>query len=198
MTKRRGGLFRRYVAITTALVTGAVLASALVQGYVAYQERQAALLGLQQKQATVAAVEISRFIQDTESQLRWAFPPPGTAATATLEVRRTDYHRLLRQVPAVNDIAYLNAGGREQLRLSRLALDTEGSGADYSTGAAFLGAKDGQTYFGPVYYRDDSVPYMTVAVGETGMSGGVTIAEVNLTRAWDVVHPIDIGQGGYE
>src|SRR5438128_2266683 len=197
MNKRRGRLFRSYVTIFTLLVTGAVLTSALVQGYFAYQEQQAALLRLQREQAAGAAAQIRRFIQDAESQLRWAFPPPGDAATATLDRRRADYSRLLRQVPAIAEVAYLDAAGKEQLRLSRLSLDAEQSGADYSAQGPFLAAKAGHTYFGPVYYRAESEPYLTIAVGETGPPSGVTVAEVNLKFAWDVVSPIKIGQAGY-
>ena len=197
MSTRRGRLFGRYVAILTALVTGAVLMSALVQGYFAYREHRTALLRIQQEQAAGAATQIRRLLLDTESQLRWAFPPPGAAGTATLDRRRADYFRLLRQVPAITEVAYLDAAGKEQLRLSRLALDTEGSGVDYSTRAPFLEAKAGGTYFGPVYYRDDSEPYMTIATGESEPGAGVTVAEVNLKFAWDVVYPIKIGQAGY-
>ena len=92
MSVRRGRLFHRYVTVITALVTGAVLVSALVQGYFAYGEHQAALIRLQQEQAAGAAAQIKRLIQDTESQLRWAFPPPGAAARPASATRQT--HRL--------------------------------------------------------------------------------------------------------
>ena len=200
MSAPRGRLFGRYVAVFTALATGAVLTSALVQGYFAYREHRAALLRIQQEQAAAAAAQIRRLVRDTESQLRWAFPPPGAAGTATLDRRRADYHRLLRQAPAVAEVAYLDAAGKEQLRLSRLALDAEGSGVDHSARAPFVEAQAGGTHFGPVYDRDASEPYMTVAVGETGPGGevaGVTVAEVNLKFAWDAVYPIRIGQAGY-
>jgi signal transduction histidine kinase len=197
VSTRRGRLFRRYVAIFTVLATGAVLTSALVQGYFAYREYQAALLGIQQEQAAAAAAQIRRLIQDTERQVRWAFPPPGAAGGATLDRRRAEYGRLLRQVAAVTEVAYLDAVGGEQLRLSRLSLDVEESGVDRSSQAPFLEAKTGRTYFGPVYYRDESEPYLTIAVGESPPAAGVTVAEVNLKFAWDVVSPIRIGQAGY-
>src|SRR5687767_9564208 len=108
MSARRGRLFHRYVAIITVLVTGAVLTSALVQAYFAYREQQAALLRLQREQAATAAAQIRRLVQDTEGQLRWAFPPPGAAGTATLDRRRAEYYRLLRQVPAITEVAYLD------------------------------------------------------------------------------------------
>ena len=197
MSERRGRLFRKYLALLTALISGVVLTSALVQGYFAYREHQAALLRLQQAEAAAAASRIQRFIEETERQLRWAFPPPGAAGAATLDRQRADYHRLLRQAPAITEVSYLDAAGAQRLRISRLSMNTEGSGTDYSRETSFLEAQSGGTYFGPVYYRNDSEPYMTVAVGETGPGAGVTVAEVNLKFAWDVVYPIKIGQAGY-
>ena len=197
MSERRGRLFRKYLAIFTALVSGAVLMSGLVQAYFAYREHQDALLRLQQAEAAAAASRIQRFIEETERQLRWAFPPPGAAGTATPDRRRADYHRLLRQAPAITEVSYLDAAGAQRLRISRLSMNTEGTGTDYSRETSFLEAKSGGTSFGPVYYRNDSEPYMTVAVGETGPGAGVTVAEVNLKFAWDVVYPIKIGRAGY-
>src|SRR5438477_2755837 len=141
MNKRRGRLFRQYVATFAILVTTAVLTSALVQGYFAYREEQTTLLRLQQEQAADAAAQIRRLIQDTENQLRWAFPPPGAIGTATPDRRRAEYARLLRQVPAISEVAYLDAAGKEQLRLSRSSLDTENSGTDYSSQDAFVEAR---------------------------------------------------------
>src|SRR5215210_6183590 len=144
MSERRGRLFRKYLALLTALISGVVLTSALVQGYFAYREHQAALLRLQQAEAAAAASRIQRFIEETERQLRWAFPPAGAA---TLDRQRADYHRLLRQAPAITEVTYLDAAGAQRLRISRLSMNTEGSGTDYSRETSFLEAKSGGTYF---------------------------------------------------
>src|SRR5205823_2469870 len=142
-----GRLFRKYVATLTVLVSAAVLTSALVQGYFAYRDYQEALLHLQQEKATAAASQIRRFIRDTENQLRWALPPPGLANGATLEPRRSDYQRLLRQAPAVTEVSYVDAAGKEQLRLSRSSMNITGGEADYSQEARFREATAGGTYF---------------------------------------------------
>jgi hypothetical protein len=46
--------------------------------------------------------------------------------------RRTDFFRLMRHVPAVTELSYVDATGREQVRVSRLAMDVIGQGADFS------------------------------------------------------------------
>ena len=122
--------------------------------------------------------------------------PPGNVVS--IEQRRSDYLRLLRQVPAITEVSYLNASGQEELRISRLAMNVVGSGIDYAHDAKFVEARQGKTYFSPVYFRNESEPYMTVGIADRGSSSsGVTAAEVNLKFIWDVVSQIKIGQAGY-
>jgi len=114
-----------------------------------------------------------------------------------MEERRNEYVRLLRRAPAITEAGYLDAAGKEQLRVSRLAMNVVGSGADYAADPRFLEARGGKTYFGPVYFRNESEPYMTVAVRAVGPDAGVLTSEVNLKLIWDVVSQIKIGRGGY-
>ena len=52
--------------------------------------------------------------------------------------RRSDYLRLLRQAPAITEIDLPGLRGRDQLRISRLAMNVVGSGIDYSSDPKFL------------------------------------------------------------
>src|SRR5256885_10066966 len=54
-----------------------------------------------------------------------------------------------------------------------------------------------RVYYGPVYFRKESEPYMTIAIGAASRDGGVTVAEVNLKFIWDVVSQIRIGKAGH-
>jgi hypothetical protein len=58
------------------------------------------------------------------SQVGWTTQLPWSAGT--IEQRRFDALRLLRQVPAVTELSLLDASGKEQLRVSRLAMDVVG------------------------------------------------------------------------
>ena len=188
----RASLFRKYVVFFVALVSLALIASGGVQLYFTYQENKQALLVLQQEKADSAASRIETYIQEIERQLAWVRLPQ--LGTQTAELGRIEYLKLLRVVPAITDAAMLDALGKEQLRVSRLGMDTMASGADYSTSPQFLETKAGKTYFSPVYFRNGSEPYMTIAVGGSG--GAVTLAEVNLKFIWDVVSRISIGKEG--
>ena len=189
----RGRLLRKYVVFFVALVTGALLASGLVEIYFSYQENKAALAALQREKALAAASRIGGFIKEVERQIEWTTQAGGS----TIEQRRFDYIRLQRQAEAITEIGYLDKTGREQLRISRLAMDVVGSQEDFSQKPRFREARAGHAYHSPVYFRKDSEPYITIAIGGPGQDAGVTVAEVNLKFLWEVVSQIKIGKAGH-
>jgi signal transduction histidine kinase len=191
---RRAGLARKYLLILVTLVASALLASGAIQIYASYNENKEALITLQREKASGAASRIETFVREIESQLAWTAQPVLVAPAAAIEQRRLDTGRLQKQVPAITEVSHLDAAGREQLRVSRLAMDVVGSRTDYSGDPKFQVAKTGKTYFGPVVFRKDSEPYMTIALRQSG--GGVTVAEVNLKFIWDVVSQIKVGKAG--
>ena len=75
-------------------------------------------------------------------------------------------------------------------------MDVIGSGKDRSQEPAFRNARPGQTWFGPVYFRKETEPYMTIAIRSGSDNGPVTVADVNLKFIWDVVSRIKIGDKG--
>jgi signal transduction histidine kinase len=193
---RKGGrLSRKYILVLVALVAGTLLASGAISIYSSYEENKRALVALQREKARGAAYSIERFVKEIESQLGWTTQPSQlVAAGAASEQRRVDSIRLLKQVLAITELSYLDAKGLERLRLSRLAMDVIDSRIDYSQDPKFREAKAGRTYFGPVYFRKESEPYMTIAMPQSG--GGVTVAEVNLKFIWEVVSQIKVGKAG--
>jgi hypothetical protein len=142
-------------------------------------------------QAEAAATKIGQFIKEMESQIGWTTQLPWSAGT--LDQRRFDGLRLLRQVPAITTISQLDASGKEQLFVSRLAKDMVGSGTDYSQDPKFTEAVAHRVYYGPVYLRRQSDPYMTLSLAGTGRDAGVSVAEIALKLVWDVVSQIKVG-----
>src|SRR6516164_2712510 len=71
-------------------------------------------------EAEGAAATISQFLKEMESQIGWTTQLPWSVGT--MEQRRTDALRLLRQVPAITEVAFLDGSGIEQDKVSRLAL----------------------------------------------------------------------------
>ncbi|MEE9195470.1 MAG: ATP-binding protein, partial [Alphaproteobacteria bacterium] len=113
------------------------------------------------------------------------------------EQRRIDFLRLLRQAPAITEISLLDAAGKEQLKISRLSMDVIGSGKDFSGDPRFIEVKAGTPYFSPVYFRQQSEPYVTLSMAGPRRSAGVTVAEVNLKLIWDEISNIRVGRKGY-
>src|SRR5262249_41776152 len=109
---------------------------------------------------------------------------------------RVDALRLLRQVRAITEFSQLDPAGRQQILVSRTALNVIGGGADFSGDPKFVQAKANKIYYGPVYFRHNSEPHMTLAITGARRDDGVSIAEVNLKFIWDVVSQIKAGEHG--
>src|SRR5688572_19900136 len=191
----RRPLFRKYVGLFVAVVAVALLANGVLEIWFSYQEHKASLIRIQREQAEAAAAKIGQFVKEIENQLGWTTQLPWSAST--VEQRRFDGLRLLRQVPAITELSMVDAKGKEQLRVSRLAMDVVGSGLDVSNEPKFTEAVARKVYYGPVYFRRESEPYMTLALAGTRRDAGVSIAEVNLKLIWEVISKIKVGERGY-
>src|SRR5262245_41732014 len=163
--KTRRRLFTKYVALFVAVVCVALLSNGIFDVFFYYQEHKTSLIRIQREQAEAAAAKIGQFIKEIESQLGWTTQLPWSAGS--IEPRRSDALRLLRQVPAITELAQLDATGKERLRVSRLAMDVVASGADLSSDPKFAEAVARKVYYGPVYFRRESEPYMTLAIAGT-------------------------------
>ncbi len=191
----RGRLFRKYVVLFIVVVSTALTASGLLEIWFSYREQIASLARLQREQGASAAYKIAEFIESIEDQIGWTTQLPWLAES--LDERRFDALRLMRQVPAITELRQIDAAGREQLHVSRLDVDVIGSQEDFSQNEFFLGAMESRTYFGPVYFRRESEPYVTMAHAGARRDIGVAIAEVNLKFIWDLVSAIEVGDSGY-
>ena len=191
----RSRLFLKYAALFVAVVCVALLTNGIFEIWVSYREHKDALIEIQHEQAESAAAKIGQFIKEIESQVGWTTQLLWSAGT--IEQRRFDALRLLRQVPAITELAQVDASGKEQLRVSRLAMDVVGSGLDLSKEPKFTEAVKNKIYYGPVYFRRESEPYMTLSLAGTRRDAGVSIAEVNLKLIWDVVSKIKVGERGH-
>jgi len=190
----RGRLFRKYVALFVAVVCVALIGTGLFEIWFSYQEKKTLLVRIQREQAESAASKITQFVREIEGHIGWTTQLPWDAAS--LDEWRFDVTRLLRQVPAITELAKLDAAGREQLRVSRLSFDVIGSQTDLSGQPMFVEALANKVYYGPIYFRRESEPYMTLAMTGIRADSGVSVAEVNLKFIWDVVSQIKVGQRG--
>src|ERR1700710_595024 len=111
--KIRSRLFTKYVALFVAVVGVALLSNGIFEVFFYYREHKAALIRIQHEQAEAAAAKIGQFIKEIESQLGWTTQLPWSAGS--IEQRRFDALRLLRQGAAVPHPAAGGLTGRERL-----------------------------------------------------------------------------------
>lgn len=189
------GIARRFAKALAGLVTIALVATGAANMWLSYTRATEAAVSVQRDKALVAAGRVAQFIGELESQIGWT--SGAEWGRNALDERRYDFIRLLRQAPAIADLQFIDGAGREQLRLSRLERDVIGSGADRSAEPGFAQAVADRVWYGPVYLRRGSEPYMTLSIAHAGRNPGVTLANVNLKLIWDVVTAIRVGQGGY-
>jgi hypothetical protein len=134
----RSRLFIKYVALFVSVVVLALVANGAFEVWFSFQEQKSSLINIQHQQAEAAADKIEEFVTQIQSQLGWTTQLPWT--DGTLDQRRFDALRLLRQVPAITELAQIDASGHEQLKVSRLTMDVVGSGIDYSDKPEFTKA----------------------------------------------------------
>jgi hypothetical protein len=132
-------------------------------------------------QAEGIAEKVESFIKEIEGHIGWT---TGSVSAAGIEQRRFDFLRLLRQVPGITEVSYIDTNGREQIKVSRLVMDNLAGGTDFSQDPKFTQARANKRYISQVYFRKESDPYITLAI--EGAGGSVTVAEVNLKLIQDM------------
>ena len=212
---RSGGrLLRRTFIIALVLVSGGLLTSGAVELLFRHRESVEGIWALQREMAQGAAFKIQRFVQDIEKTLRASTQTQDILTSGITEAYRFQLIKLLKVTPAITTATVLDANGREQLKESRVELTRPEDLGDRSSDEAFVRAREGTSFFGPVYFVRQSEPYMRIAVpiewfgnvasttSRTTSAGstdviGVLIAEVNLKYIWEVISQIKVGQTGY-
>lgn len=191
---RRRSIRQKYTLVLGSLVFAILLLNGAIGSWFYYYEHRSELIRFQQQQVRAAADKIELFLRGLEGQIGWAVQLPWSGTS--LEQRRLDALRLLGQAPAVAELSLLDTDGREQLKVSRLALDVLRSGLDLSNDPRFTRARTSGSYYGSVYFRRESEPFLTLAIAGRRRADGVAVAEINLKYIWDLVTRIAVGIHG--
>lgn len=196
---RHGRLVRRTFVIALVLVSSGLLASAAIELYLRYHESVDSIRVLQQEMAKGAAFKIHRFVQEIENTMRASTQTTDIVSAGLTDAYELELVKLLKVVPAITSAAALSADGRERFKVSRLRMIQPEDLEDRSTDEAFVAARNGASYFGPVYFVHESEPYARIAVPMKRFTEviGVLVAEVNLKHIWNVVSQIQAGESGY-
>ncbi|HWP56938.1 MAG TPA: GAF domain-containing protein [Candidatus Acidoferrales bacterium] len=191
---------RHYFFISVVLISGGLITSGVVEIYFRYQESREHLAQLQQEVASGAAFKIERFVQEIERTMRGATKSREIAPKGLAPEYRFELEKLLLIAPAVTEVLAMDTDANVRLQASRLRTVLPGAKQDRLSSPAFEQAKQGKSYFSPVYFVRGSEPYMTIAIPIERFAGdviGVLQAEVNLKYIGDVVSAIKVGKAGY-
>src|SRR3954464_5116877 len=105
--------------------------NSVVNLWLSYDEIGRAALRIQQEKALAAAERVDQFISECENQIGWTTHSEWRSLTA--DQQRYDFVSLLRKNPAITELTYLDSTGKEQLKVSRLEVDSVSSAKDFST-----------------------------------------------------------------
>ncbi|MBL8663196.1 MAG: adenylate/guanylate cyclase domain-containing protein [Candidatus Odyssella sp.] len=190
----RRPLFRKYFLALFAAVVLPLLASGAIEAWFGYRDHRVLLDQRLRLEAQAAASKIQDFLDGIRDQMQWAVQLPWTDGGD--ERHRFDALRVLRQVPAIVDLALVDGTGKERLKISRVGRDVIGSGLDRAADPAVAGARSARVWHGPVRLNRGSEPYMTLAVAGNRAAVGVAVADINLKLIWDVISAIRVGETG--
>jgi signal transduction histidine kinase len=198
--RKRGRLIRHYFLISLVLISGGLITSGLSELYFRYRESAADLVRLQQEITSGAASKIEQFIQEIERTTRGAAKSREITEKGLSPEYRFELRRLLAIAPAITEAVAIDSDGISRVAVSRLTRVLPGDEKIDSALPALQLAKEGKSYFGPVYFYRDSEPYMTIAVPierYVGRAIGILQVQVNLKYVWDLVSKLKVGTEGY-
>jgi hypothetical protein len=170
---------------------GGVFMLIIMTTWVSHRATTDAVVALMRERADVAAQRIGQQFDEIERQMAWT-----TRAVANLNQRRADYALLLQEVPAIDEIMQIGGNGHVQLRVARVSTEATPD-TDLSKDPRFTQALAKRLWIGPIYFRDQVDPYVTIAIAHSGLSAAVTTAEIDLRFLRDVISGVHVGATGY-
>ena len=200
VSPRRGKLVRNYFLIFVTLIAGGMIASGLTEIYFRYYETQEQIGLIQGEAANAALAKIAQYILTIEGQMKSTTLSQHVSVGGFDPAHKFELMKLLYVAPAIAEAVAIDDNGQPRLHVSRFRAILPQEETDYSKSAAFLQARQGVSFFGPVYFIRGSEPYMTIAVPIEQFPGsvaGVLVSEVNLSYIWEIVRDIQVGKAGY-
>jgi signal transduction histidine kinase len=196
----RGRLVRHYFFVFVILIAGGLVTSGLLEIYFRYYETQEQIGRLQAQVANEAVAKIAEYFLQIEKEMKSATTNRFVAEKRFSAEYRFELLKVLSFTPAITELVALDRDGVVRIHVSRFRVILPEEEPDYSKAPSFLQAKEGVTFFGPVYFMGGYEPYTTIAVAIERFPGnvvGVLQAEVTLRHVWEIIRSIKVGKAGY-
>ena len=197
--KGKRHLVRSYFLVSFFLVGFGILTSGLIGTYYHLSDIQEQASHLQQEIASSAAYKIEKFIEDIEGSMKAVTLSREIIASGLSPDIDFQLNKLLKLSAPVSE-AFADANGVIYKHVSRVRTIALKSKQSISSTNAFQKAIKGETFYGNVFFVQDSEPYMTITIPIERYVGeiiGVLQAQVNLRFIWDLVSSIQFGGGGH-
>jgi signal transduction histidine kinase len=197
--RKRGRLVRHYFLISLVLISGGLITSGISELYFRHRESAADLVRLQQEITSGAASKIEQFVQEIERTTKGVARSREITEQGLSPEYQFELRRLLAIAPAITEAVAFDSDGISRIAVSRLTRALPGDEEITSALLALQLAKEGKSYFGPVYFYRDSEPYMTIVVPIERYVGrviGALQVQVNLKYVWDLLSKLRVGTEG--
>jgi signal transduction histidine kinase len=198
--QKHGRLVRHYFLISVILISGGLITSGLSELYFRYQESLQRMARLQQEITSGVAAKIEEFVQEIEGTTRGATKSREITKNGLSPEYQFELRRLLIIAPAITEAIAIDTEGKAWVGVSRFTSVLPRGQKIESALPAIASAREGKSYFSPVYFYRGSEPYMTIAVPIERYAGrliGVLQVRVNLKYVWDVISKVKVGTAGY-
>ena len=159
-----------------------------------YQEHKTSLIRIQREQAEAASAKIGQFVEEIEAQLGWTTQLPwighawrsagSTPGACCAKCRQSQSSH--SSIPRASSDSASRGWPLTCSKAEPTSPKTRNFSRPWRT----------RVYYGPVYFRYESEPYMTLSLAGSRRDAGVSVAEVNLKFIWDVVSQIKVGERG--
>jgi signal transduction histidine kinase/ActR/RegA family two-component response regulator len=189
------GLFRRYVITLAGLVSVSVLTVGSILAVYHYSQDRQRAHEVQTAEARAASASIDAYLRDIEAVLRSLSGRLAEGSATGREAQARDFRDALKFEPAILNIRALDSGFRETNFVSRLDADRVESKLEQPAIQDFLKDCTAPFCYGPVFVRDQTEPYVTVAT-QAHPSGETLAAEISVRYIDDVLARLSIGKAG--
>jgi len=185
----------KYFLAFAAVATLACLAIGVVQAVAEYRNNVAHAGELQRAEERVVATRIASYLETIAMQLDDVDALPWSSGLLDQHDRRSELHRLLKLNPAIHELRFVTPAGQERDFVSRLDPDRESEQRPWPLSPAYLREGRPALWYGPVYFREGSTPYVSIVV-RSMQSSDALVAEVSLRYVTDLIASIRIGANG--
>ncbi len=200
LQKPRGQLTWRIQALFVFFAIALLVLVGMLLIYLSFLAQRNAIAHTQSEIARRAAMDVSASLAIIEQSLI-VLAQTRSLADVDQDDQRRALTRLTETLHTLDELTYVDALGRERVKVSPYHTFTADELGTSSDTAGFREAMRGKRYLSDVSFSDYSgQPIVQLAIPISDLrqeTVGVLMAQVNFRRMWNTVTGLEVGRGGY-